>query len=239
MQITKQLLQYLDVKSFIISIDNENYMVFPIEYHDFTFSLSVSSKIKNLFRNKKIDLQISFFEKQTIEFVANLESFSDDTLTIFVEKDNSSLEAKDFLEKIELFDYQDDFYSKRRSENRFPIGKEHYKDFGLSSVEQAIFIPQMKFVQPCAIVDVSFHGLQIITPYDNQTIKKENLFFVKLDFVPKELVVVKIHKVNARLNNIGEKTYANISCQLLEPINFSWKRRIIQMLKNTNVYDNI
>lgn len=129
----------------------------------------------------------------------------------------------------------DEKYTKygRRKEERVEIGKRNSAKFGLSYPEQTVFINGIKAQQPCAVVDASIHGICIITPCADQRIKDCGSFNVMLNFTnPEQTVVLKCHKVHSQLKKTESKTYARISCQLLEPVHFAWKERVIRMLES-------
>lgn len=129
----------------------------------------------------------------------------------------------------------DEKYTKygRRKEERVEIGKRNSAKFGLSYPEQTVFINGIKAQQPCAVVDASIHGICIITPCADQRIKDCGNFNVMLNFTnPEQTVVLKCHKVHSQLKKTESKTYARISCQLLEPVHFAWKERVIRMLES-------
>ena len=87
--------------------------------------------------------------------------------------------------------------------------------------------------QPCAVVDASLHGICIITPCSDHRMKDCDSFNVMLNFVsPEQTIVLKCHKVHAQLKKTESKIYARISCQLLEPIHFAWKERVITLLES-------
>ena len=91
----------------------------------------------------------------------------------------------------------------------------------------------IKIQQPCAVVDASIHGICIITPCTDQRMKDCDSFNVMLNFVnPEQAIVLKCHKVHAQLKKTESKIYARISCQLLEPIHFVWKERVIKLLES-------
>lgn len=91
----------------------------------------------------------------------------------------------------------------------------------------------IKKQQPCAVVDASIHGICIITPCTDQRMRDCDSFNVMLNFVnPEQTIVLKCHKVHAQLKKTESKIYARISCQLLEPIHFAWKERVIKLLES-------
>ena len=129
-------------------------------------------------------------------------------------------------------EYQDEKYG-RRKEPRVHIGKEKATQFGLTSIEQKLFSHQAKIIQPCAISDVSLHGICIITPFDDHQFKNIKNFNIQITFSePNQTVNLEAHKVHTKLNHITNKTFATISCQLLEPISYVWKERVIKMLES-------
>lgn len=120
----------------------------------------------------------------------------------------------------------------RRKEARIKIGKEKFKDFGLAKIEQSLFFGGIKAVQPCVVLDASVHGICVITT-ETPALKKEENFSIKLSFdKPLQTVSLKAHKVYSRLTKTDSKTFATVSCQLLEPIHFAWKERVIKMIES-------
>ena len=81
------------------------------------------------------------------------------------------------------------------------LTKNNYKNFGLSSAEQKIFSKTAKIIQPCALLDVSVHGICIITPFENPAFKNIENFHLQLSFSnPEQTVILQCHKVHTRLN---------------------------------------
>lgn len=150
---------------------------------------------------------------------------------IIVEKPDS---VKDpFLEEtisvLNQIEINDEKYGQRK-EKRVKVGIKNSKKFGLKKPEQTFVIEKERFSGPCAIVDASIHGLQIVTPYGS-ILKNLNNFNVLISFQePNQHIIMDLHKVNIKLTKVNEKTFANISCQILEPINYIWKDRVIKMM---------
>lgn len=121
----------------------------------------------------------------------------------------------------------------RRKEMRCGIGKKMFREFGLSSPQQKLFMRDPLFVQPCAILDVSLHGVKIITKFENRRMTQAEIFSLRVVFEnPGEAVVLNCHKVHARvvLSRSGTP-FAQLSCQLLEPVHYIWKERCIKLLQ--------
>ena len=120
----------------------------------------------------------------------------------------------------------------RRKEPRIKIGKEKSIAFGLCSPEQKLFSKSAKIIQPCAIIDASIHGICIITPFDNPIFKTLENFCIQLSFSnPEQTVILQCHKVHTKLSNTEHRVFSTLSCQLLEPIHYAWKERVMQMLE--------
>ena len=135
------------------------------------------------------------------------------------------------LELLSRLDLQDEKYG-RRKEPRIKLGKEKSLLFGLSSAEQKLFSKSAKIIQPCAIIDASIHGICVITPYENPAFKNIENFNIHLSFInPEQTVILQAHKVSSKINDTQNKVFSTISCQLLEPINYIWKERVIKMIE--------
>ena len=121
----------------------------------------------------------------------------------------------------------------RRKEPRIKISKENYLQLGLSSIEQKIFSKTAKLIQPCAILDVSVHGVCLITSFENPVFKNIENFHLQLLFSnPEQTAILQCHKVHSKLNKTENRVFATFSCQLLEPVHYVWKERILRMIEN-------
>lgn len=121
----------------------------------------------------------------------------------------------------------------RRKEPRIKINKENYLQLGLSSIEQKIFSKTAKIIQPCAILDISVHGVCLITSFENPAFKNLENFHLQLLFTnPEQTAILQCHKVHSKLNKTDNRVFATFSCQLLEPIHYVWKERILKMIEN-------
>ena len=120
----------------------------------------------------------------------------------------------------------------RRKEPRLKIGKENWEKFGLNSLTQQVFLPAIKQITQCVILDISVHGICVIMPYADRGLNKSDNLFIKITFdSPLQSVIMNLHKVNVRINNCGTKKFASVSCQILEPVHFLWKEKVINYLK--------
>ena len=76
------------------------------------------------------------------------------------------------------------------------------------------------------------HGICIITPFDNPIFKTLENFSIQLSFNnPEQTVILQCHKVHTKLSNTEHRVFSTLSCQLLEPIHYAWKERVMQMLE--------
>lgn len=145
--------------------------------------------------------------------------------------ENCENDLREVLERISFLEERYEKYG-RRKERRVKIGKENSLAFGLSSPEQKLFSKAAKIIQPCAIVDASIHGVCIVTPFENPLFKNIDNFNLHISFVnPEQAVLLQAHKVLLRLDNANGRTFATISCQLLEPIHYVWKERVVNLLE--------
>lgn len=86
---------------------------------------------------------------------------------------------------------------------------------------------------PCVIIDVSIHGICLIAPYSPFYAKELENFLVSMNFVKENcFVTLKVHKVHSRLIKTQTGSYVKLSCQILEPIHFLWREKVISMIKN-------
>ncbi|MBR1640613.1 MAG: hypothetical protein IJ688_14660 [Treponema sp.] len=136
------------------------------------------------------------------------------------------------IELLSLLNEREEKYG-RRKEPRIKISKENFLQLGLSSIEQKIFSKTAKLIQPCAIVDVSVHGVCLITGFENPAFKNIENFHLQLLFTnPEQTAILQCHKVHSKLNRTENRVFATFSCQLLEPIHYVWKERILKMIEN-------
>lgn len=141
---------------------------------------------------------------------------------------------KRLLDNLAILEKQEEKFG-RRKEPRIKITKENFMQLGLNSIEQKVFSKSAKTIQPCALIDVSVHGLCIITPFENSTFKNLENFNIQISFLhPEQTVILQCHKVHSKLNNTENRIFATLSCQLLEPIHYVWKERVLKMLENEN-----
>lgn len=122
----------------------------------------------------------------------------------------------------------------RRKDERFVISRDNVSEFGLSGLEQKLFLPSCRIEQPCAVVDVSLHGIRFLTRF-NPAFRDSDSFILRLEFSgPQEVAFLKVHKVFCKLKtgNTGESVFATVSGQILEPVSLVWQDRILQFIDN-------
>lgn len=231
MKITKELLEHLKVSSTTLNTGRADFLCFLERIEKDIWTFSIAKKI-DFEKNSEIIIQVNFErqeEKSTIRAV--LIDFGEDWFTVCPSKEaeDSHLqilisELNDIAKKYEKFG--------RRKEERVKIGKENASRFGLSKLEQTFFLPGIKLMQPCVILDASVHGICVITP-ETKAVQGEENFCIKIDFSGEnQSIVLKAHKVYTRVNKTEEKTFLTLSCQLLEPIHFLWREKVIKMIES-------
>lgn len=181
-----------------------------------------------------VDLQVSIKESENcfIQETSLLKILEIGKDYVIVNITHSSDTIGRLLELLSVLSKREEKYG-RRKEPRIRINKENYLNFGLSTLEQKIFSKTAKIIQPCAVIDISVHGICIITPFENTGFKNLDNFNVQLSFKnPEQTVILQCHKVHSKLTDTGNRVLATLSCQLLEPIHYVWKERVLKMLEN-------
>ena len=231
MNITKEILEWLKVSSIAIRKDGADIMSFLTRFTSEIWTLTMLQK-HDFLQNEKISVQINFTDGESEEFIGTVIESGEDFCDIRISGSEKKEKTAAFISALENLDEKYIKYG-RRKEERIEIGKRNSEKFGLSSPEQTVFVNGIKMQQPCAVVDASIHGICIITPCTDQRMKDCDSFNVMLNFVnPEQTIVLKCHKVHAQLKKTESKIYARISCQLLEPIHFAWKERVIKLLES-------
>lgn len=211
-----------DIICHLIKVDKNQFLFKYSGNFDFTEKekyLSITTKENNSFTISSIKILI-------------LESGIDYFICTIVESDEI---VNKLLKRISVLEYQDEKYG-RRKEPRVSIGKSKAEAFGLSTLEQKIFSRHDKIIQPCVISDVSLHGICIISPFDDYRFKNIDNFIIQVSFKnPEQIILLQAHKVHLKLNHFDNKTFATISCQLLEPISYIWKERVVKMLDDIDL----
>lgn len=234
MKITKELLEHLQVSSINLKIDNNEILccLERIEKEKWTFTIPESIKIN---KNKVYSFHITFSDKEaSSKLPGKICDYGENWVTAIPDINTKNTRLKLFLSSLsEMAEKYESF--GRRKEERVKIGKEYYKIFGLSSIQQNIFLQGIKMLQPCVVLDASVHGICVITP-ETPAIKDDENFLVKLSFEnPQSTVVLKAHKVYTKLNKTEQKNFLTLCCQLLEPIHYEWKERVINMIQKDSL----
>lgn len=252
MTVSKELIQDLNISSMALSyFDFEYYKktgedsfgLIPCiltKYDDgkLSFKLLKNSKIDPT----DVDLQVSIKESENcfIQESATLNILEAGTDYIIANlrydyQINSSSTLGKLIELLSVLSKREEKYG-RRKEPRLKINKENYLNFGLSSMEQKIFSRRAKIIQPCALLDISVHGICIITPFENPAFKKLDNFHIQLSFVnPEQSIILQCHKVHLKLNSTENRIFASISCQLLEPVHYVWKERVGKFMETERI----
>lgn len=236
MKITKDILEKLEIKSMTAKIETYSSDIICVltskEKNEWTFSFSGDCHPET---GDNIEIRVCFHTTDNYEKISRISgtiiNTGTDYFTVTFDNLLSDNELSYIFRQINSYEESYQLFG-RRSEERIAIGKKNYHNFGLKSPEQQLFLPGLNHTQPCAIIDASVHGICIITPLTSQFRNIEN-FYIKIDFEDTvKSVVLSVHKVNVRMNKIENDTFATISCQLLEPIHFEWKIRVIKLFQN-------
>lgn len=246
MNISKELLEEFNITSINIKDETKSINCFLVKsdfkelhtvkkfYFKYFQKFNNKTELNNFFSKKHHKLYISVKNKENDTFfisesTISIVEYGLDFFTVHFITYDSFLAT--FINKISFLEYQDQKYG-RRKEPRISINKENFSTFGLSSLEQKIFSKSAKIIQPCAIIDISLHGICIITSYTTSIFKNIENFHINISFEnPKQNVILQAHKVHTKLTETNSKIFSTISCQLLEPIPYIWKERVINMFE--------
>lgn len=239
MNIIKELLDSLGVVSSVLVSGGTDNMCFISRQSDSQWNLRLQAKPENLHEGDRALLIISFTDSVREENEVTVTELGEDYCSVTIPGNQENRKTLYLVRKFRDLEYKDEQFGHRK-ETRIAIGKENAAAFSLVKPEQQFYLPTIKNVQPCVIKDASIHGICVITPYVNE-IRNSDIFNVVVNFRnPQENVLLKIHKVHIRLNKTSENNIiATLSCQLLEPIHYAWKERVIALLcKNENTGGN-
>ena len=245
MNISRDLLEEFNIISMSLKTCNKSISCFPVKAEFNKLHLAKTLQFKYL-QQFSDDTETSDFFTQDHHLSVTIKKTDSENFLISdakIELIESGLDYfickvtacddffQSFLNKISYLEYQDAKYG-RRKEPRFAIGKDKAVTFGLASIEQKLFSKTEKLIQSCVILDVSLHGICIITPFEDTRFKSVDNFFIQISFTnPEQSIILQAHKVHLKLNPTQNKVYATLSCQLLEPISYIWKERVIKMLE--------
>lgn len=233
MTVSKELLQDLNIFSMTIEAKEQSISCILRKYERGLLQFNLLENIEKIFSDD-VSLIICIQEADDCFNSESAKLHIVDSGTDFLNAKTEGILSetiKRLIDQLAFLENQEEKYG-RRKEPRIKIGKNNYKNFGLSSAEQKIFSKTAKIIQPCALLDVSVHGICIITPFENPAFKNIENFHLQLSFSnPEQTVILQCHKVHTRLNDTGNRIFSTLSCQLLEPIHYVWKERVLRMIE--------
>ncbi|MCR4714280.1 MAG: hypothetical protein K5751_07865 [Treponemataceae bacterium] len=128
-----------------------------------------------------------------------------------------------------LSQYERNEEFERRHELRVKIGIEGASDFGLAGPEQYVLTEPGEL--PCVIVDASVHGVQLLME-SCRALASSPILKLKVSFsCPSDEIIMSLNKVYAHGKEAGGKVWSYVSCQILEPVHFVWRERVLAMLR--------
>lgn len=230
MNITKELLSYLKVVSTNLVINEKDNLCFIERQEKDAWSLRLQDRLSDCKEGDSAFLKIRFANEASEYSPVTIKEIGIDYCEVTIPSLKSELNTQKIVQKFFNLEYKDEQYGHRK-EKRLSIGTVNSEKFCLARPEQQFYLPSAKTVQVCAIKDASVHGICVVTNYHND-MRVNDVFNVLVSFKnPDEKILLKAHKVHVKLNDTSEgNTMATISCQLLEPVHFRWKERVIAML---------
>ncbi len=238
MKITKEMLEHFHIKSFTCKNQNSDLLCFLERFENKILTFTFPAEI-NFQKGTELEFSVNCDDdRNSSELDAALLDFGTNWCnvrekTLMLKDPNSGGGTNDvdnflmFLSNLEQ-KYQ---HFGRRKEERIRIGKEKFKEFGLMRLEQTVFIKDAEVAQPCVVLDASIHGIRIITA-QTPALNRTDTFGIKLVFSsPEQNVILKAHKVYENITKAENKSFVTLSCQLLEPVHFIWKDKVIKMIE--------
>ena len=239
MNITKELLNHLQVNTIFITYENVDYQCFFIKKVLKNWVLKLPDFDTKFIIGNQVKINVLFEDKIVESVNARITDFGVDYCVAELNQVSGSEKIAKILSRLNELESRDELFG-RRKEKRIKVGVKNWEIFGLSGPEQMVYIPSLKIQLPCAIYDVSIHGICIVTVFSPSTIKFFDNFNIIVTFAKPEFtkVTLQAHKVHIRLNRVGDKIFASLSCQLLEPINFLWKEKVIELITQLSLSYN-
>lgn len=233
MTITKELSNKLNLINSDLLLNDKEILCYLEKQNAENWTFHISTELELNKDQKTLIIKMNYVN-YTTNFTAKIIETGKDYIVVQKPTNPKDPFLKDTLDTLEKIEKNDEKYGQRK-EPRIKIGIKYSQDFGLKSPEQIFVLERERYSGPCAIVDASIHGVQILTPY-SAILRNINNFNMLISFSnPNQHIILDLHKVNIKLTKNNEKTYANISCQIMEPISYIWKERIINLLnKNQN-----
>ncbi|MBO4704846.1 MAG: hypothetical protein J5647_03815 [Spirochaetaceae bacterium] len=128
-----------------------------------------------------------------------------------------------------LMEYETNEKFERRSESRVKVGITGARQFGLDNPQQ--YVISGKDALSCVLVDVSVHGVQLLME-NCRSVESSQIMKLKVSFEsPSEEIIMSINKVYSHCRTADGRTWAYVSCQILEPVHFVWRERVLAMLR--------
>lgn len=144
--------------------------------------------------------------------------------TLMIEEPSSGC-FEPVVKKLATYEKNDNY--ERRKEKRIKVGIKNSSGFGLTSPQQYVIIGGAEL--ECVIVDASVHGIQLLLE-NKRILAAADIFTVKVAFTD-TCVLLRLNRVFSNVKEIKGKSYVYISAQILEPVHFIWKERVISFLK--------
>ena len=218
MTISNDIMKYLRIDSISIFQDEKDFLCALTKFEDGIFTFSFPENIQ-LAPNSQFVLKIKYQDHDETEncYVTDMG----------VNYFSSTMKGSNLEKQLFTMEEKKQRYG-RRKEPRISVNVANVKQIGLSRIDHKLILSSSQ-KQPCAIVDMSIHGICIITYYTKDLQNKE-LYQLLITTTTKQFIL-NLHKVHSKLTKVSKNTFAYISCQLLEPINYEWQNLIISYLE--------
>ncbi|UTY23454.1 hypothetical protein [Treponema denticola] len=232
LSITKEILEYIEIKAVYISIVPDKKVVcLPVQFYDDCWRIYIG--LDNNFTSKSAYLEILKTDDEFIKVPCKIKKLDQNYkqyIIFFIKPLPLSISYKINVLK--------DKYgsAEKRQGLRLKVGRENYRLFGLDNIKQRVVISGFEY--DCIIEDVSMHGIRISFYYPRfQTGAVESLTLIssvlgiKLMFINPVLCLFLITepiRVDSADKETGKLT---IGCKIKEPVNIGFINRVSEFEK--------
>ena len=230
--ITKEILEYIEIKAVYISITTDKKVVcLPVQFYDDCWRIYIG--LDNNFTSKSAYLEILKTDNEFIKVPCKIKKIDQkykQYIIFFIKPLPLSISYKINVLKEKYGS------AEKRQGLRLKVGRENYRLFGLDNIKQKVVISGFEY--DCIIEDVSMHGIKISFHYPKfQTGTVESLTLIssvlgiKLMFINPVLCLflitepIRVHSADKEAGKLI------IGCKIKEPVNIGFINKVSEFEK--------
>ena len=231
LSITKEILEYIEIKAVYISIVPDKKVVcLPVQFYDDCWRIYIG--LDNNFTSEFAYFEILKTDNEFIKVpckIKKLDKKYKQYIIFFKKSLPLSISAKiDILQK----EYGS---AEKRQGLRLKVDRENYRLFGLDNIKQRVVISGFEY--DCIIEDVSMHGIKVSLYYP----RLKNNLMEDLNTIP-SILGIKLMFINPlfslfliaeaiRIQGHKESGMLTIGCKIKEPVNIGFINRVSEFEK--------